>query len=463
MTSNRSGRFGAREAYWLVLALAYAAVLHYGWPGHLSVDSVLALHEGRFGVRESWNPAFFGWLLGVFDRVSPGGGLHMATLSGLLFLGWAGLAALRPRSGWIAPLVAGLLALTPQVLIYQAIVWKDVAFANAAIIGFIALALAVRAPAGRTRWAWLAAAALVFAAGGLFRQNGLLVVAFAAAALAWTRASDGWLRSLGIAAGWAVSVALLTLLLSAVAQPQGVGRPDDAGSKGIRILQTYDLVGAEAIDPSRRLPAIDKADPQAGDYIRETARLAYSPERVDTIGNNSTLERAVNRLPTAAIHADWLDLVTHDPGLYLKLRLGAYRWVVATPVIDRCLPVHLGVSGPAKALKDLHMPLRSDTRDHKLFNYVTWFMDTPAMSHLTYGAVALALALAFLIRRGPGDIPMAGLMTAALGFTASFLFISIACDYRYLYFLDLAAITGAIYFALDPTLSRRTEPRPARR
>jgi hypothetical protein len=46
-------------------------------------------------------------------------------------------------------------------------------------------------------------------------------------------------------------------------------------------------------------------------------------------------------------------------------------------------------------------------------------------------------------------------MAGALGFAASFLVISIACDYRYLYFLDLAAMTGVLYLALDPRLKRR--------
>ena len=38
----------------------------------------------------------------------------------------------------------------------------------------------------------------------------------------------------------------------------------------------------------------------------------------------------------------------------------------------------------------------------------------------------------------------AGLQVAALLFAASFFVISIACDYRYLYFLDLAAMTGVL-------------------
>ena len=43
-----------------------------------------------------------------------------------------------------------------------------------------------------------------------------------------------------------------------------------------------------------------------------------------------------------------------------------------------------------------------------------------------------------------------GLLLSGLGFTASFFLISIACDYRYLYMLDLATLVALVYWALDP-------------
>jgi hypothetical protein len=59
-----------------------------------------------------------------------------------------------------------------------------------------------------------------------------------------------------------------------------------------------------------------------------------------------------------------------------------------------------------------------------------------------------------LIRREPADLAIAALLAGALAAAASFFVISIACDYRYLYFLDLAAITALIYVAIDPRLRR---------
>ena len=75
------------------------------------------------------------------------------------------------------------------------------------------------------------------------------------------------------------------------------------------------------------------------------------------------------------------------------------------------------------------------------------FIGTPVLSHLLFAALALVLMI-LLLRRGQGsDIAVAGLAAAGLVFCLSFFVISIACDYRYLYFLDLAAMTGALKLA----------------
>ncbi|TAJ72183.1 MAG: hypothetical protein EPO51_08710 [Phenylobacterium sp.] len=448
-------QFDARPAYWLTLAGGYGLLLYWNLPGHLTVDSVLALHEGRFGVRTTWNPAFFGWLLGVLDRVHTGTALAVGLAGGLLFGAWALLPALRPRTSWLAPIAAvGLVAL-PQVMIYPAIVWKDVQFAVSAVAGFALLAFGVRDRSHGTPWLSLAFAALLFAAAGLLRQNGLILALPAALAIAWARSGHrGWPRGLVLAGGWLAVVACLTFVLSAVAQPQGAGAPDDAGSKGLRILGTYDVVAASALQSGRPTPHIDAESPEAGAYLRQQAHRLYSPERVDQIGQDPKMGELMRTVSSEAIRAEWLDLIRDQPGLYLRVRALAFGQVVGTPVIDRCLPATVGVEGPAEALKALKMPRRLTQEDRKLFNYLTWYLDTPAMSHLAYAAVALLVGVLLLLRRDPADLVIAGLMAGALGFAASFFAISLACDYRYLYLLDLAAITGLLYLAIDPRLRR---------
>ena len=51
------------------------------------------------------------------------------------------------------------------------------------------------------------------------------------------------------------------------------------------------------------------------------------------------------------------------------------------------------------------------------------------------------------LERRAGDLAMAGLLLAALSYAASLLLIGVACDYRYLYVLDLSAMVGAFYVA----------------
>jgi hypothetical protein len=453
MRAPGGSAFAVRAAYAVVLAVGLALMLRLNLPGHLSVDSVLALREGRFGLRDTWNPAIFGWLLGLLDRVWPGGAL-VVVLDGLLLFGaWAGLAALRPRASWLAPLLAAGVVTLPQVLIYPAIVWKDVLFATTSVAGFVLLAVAARGVLAR-RWPLLAIAALLLAAAGLFRQNGLVMAPFAALALGAVAWPNGRVRAVALAGGWLAAVGALTLLLSAVAKPDGPGAPDHAGAGGLRILQAYDLFGAAALDPTRQMPHIARAAPGLDARIRAGAPRLFSPLRVDYLTNDAALSAELAALKSETLQAEWLRLLATDPALYLRVRAEDFRWVVATPDIDLCLPVHLGVSGPAPALRELGMTERLDHDDRRLLNYVTWFLDTPAMSHVAFGALALVVAVLLLLRRDPADLVIAALLFGALAFTATFLVLSIACDYRYLYTLDIAALTGALYLALDPRLRR---------
>src|SRR5688572_25918774 len=113
----------ARDALRLVLAAAFLAMLGANLPGHLSYDSVAQLHEGHFRVRETWGPVLYACLLGTFDRLIPGTAFYVLASGLLLFGSLATLPALRPRTSWLAAIVALAVALTPQLMIYQGIVW----------------------------------------------------------------------------------------------------------------------------------------------------------------------------------------------------------------------------------------------------------------------------------------------------------------------------------------------------
>jgi hypothetical protein len=99
-------------------------------------------------------------------------------------------------------------------------------------------------------------------------------------------------------------------------------------------------------------------------------------------------------------------------------------------------------------VKALGLFNHQDARDLALEDYASHFYATPVYSHAAYGLVAIVM-IVFLARRGrPGDAAMAAMLVSALAFTACFVMISFACDYRYLYALDLSAMVAVFHLAL---------------
>ena len=440
-----------RQAVRALAGAGLVAMLGVNLPGHLSYDSVAQLYEGHFHVRDTWGPALYAWVLGAFDRVIPGTALYV-TVSGLLFFGsLAVLPDLRPRTRWLAVPVLGLLLLAPQVIIYQGIVWKDVMFANCAVAATVMIALAaLRWDARVRRWALLFAALVLMAAGDQVRQNGIIAGLFAAIALGWIAARGRWRR--GLVWGVSAFAALLVAgwLETRLSEPPAKAGPDTATATGIHIVQTFDVIGAASLDPSYRLDILAAEDPVATQKIRQRGKQDWSGRRVDFIDRDAAIQGPINAISDKAWARQWVDLILRHPALYARVRLEDFRWVFFPPVIDWCLPVYVGVDAPVQKMAPLGIVHRYDQRDVELTNYASWFLGTPVLEHLTWAVVCLALGGLFLWRRETSDIPLAGLQFAGAAFAASFLIISIACDYRYMYFTDVVAMVGLVYAAIDP-------------
>jgi hypothetical protein len=422
----------------------FAAVFAANWPGQMSYDSVVQLADGRSGHYDSWHPVVMAWLLGLSDAVLPGPGLFMVFTLLLLWGAW--LVVLRiGRPGIGAALLLLLVLLTPQLVLYQGEIWKDVLFANAAIASFAALAAAAafweKHPA---RWAWLAISALLLSLATLARQNGILLVPVAAIALgivAARKRAGHWRYGLGLLAA-SLAIALIGNFALSFRSDGGQGASDQ-----LHLALTYDLVGAAKLDPAIRYPVLETRAPRLNAAIRQGGVPLYSPHLVDTLEDSTTLTTEIYRAPKGAIFAAWRDLVFEHPKTYLEERWPVFHWVFAPPDIMVCHPDVVGVDGPKEELDALGLKPHIRPQDRLLYLYVARFFHTPVLSHLLFAMLA-ALTLVLLLRRGHApDIVIAGLLAGALVFSVSFFVISIACDYRYLYFLDLAAMTGMLQLA----------------
>jgi hypothetical protein len=223
--------------------------------------------------------------------------------------------------------------------------------------------------------------------------------------------------------------------------------PDISINRGVRIIEHYDIIGIAARDRSLPLDTFAKVDPLYAAIVREAASGHYSAERVDTLG------AVVDKLwlvPDAVAAEQWRRAIQYDPTAYLYHRGSVYRWLMAPPDPARCLPVHVGVMAPAPLLADLKMAEEVETRDLVLNAFVERLQKTPIFVHANYAALAALLLVGLLLRRDATDWALAAMLASALAFTASFFVISIACDYRYLYFLDLTVMAALLYLAADP-------------
>lgn len=436
----------AERAFGLILIAGYLMVLAIGLPGHLQTDSIVQLLEGRSGIYASFNPRIMSWLLGRFDAVLAGTALFVTVSAGLIYGSLLSLGRLRGRVSWWAVPVAAALAASPLLLIYQGSVLKDVAFANLAVAGFVALAFAAKWRDEPSRAVVpLTAAFVALAIAALTRQNGALAVLMAAIAFVVVTHGRG---RLVVRSGWA-ALAFVAVLGSGVLATKAIERannvPDDATRVGLRVLEHYDIAGIVAAEPDAALPEIERADPKLAALVRRQAPIEYSPERVDKL-----LTINLWGLDDEAVQRTWAGLVMSEPEAYLRHRLSVFGWAFMPPNLGVCLPLHVGVDGPPERLQALGMQRRMDVRDTRAYAYAQRFFPTPVYSHLAYLLVALAVAGLLLTRRDPADLVMVALLAAGVGFAASFLAIAISCDYRYLYFLDLSAMTGLIYLAVDP-------------
>jgi hypothetical protein len=433
----------------LVILAAFAICLTLNWPGHFTWDSVMQLAEGRRGAYSGQHPPVMSWLLGLADRLAPGAALFVVLQAALVFGALAAFALLG-RGSWLAAPLAAAFASAPQLAIYPAIVWKDVLFAAAACGGFAALAWAGAAwDRAARRWPLLAGALLLLTLAALTRQNGLVVLPFAALVLWRGAGHDAPVRErLSAAGGFLAAAAALVITLAAMLGTRVTG------AEGVGVqwahLQTYDIVGAAARDPSIGLEVLRARAPRLEALLREDGVPAYSPSRIDTLADPVFSETDSRPALSRPIAEQWRALILGHPLAYLRQRAAAFAWVLLTPKPAECVMVETGVDGDADALAAAGLRERETARDRALSAYATGLTAWPVYSHALYGAAAVLFLVVLLRRRAPADVAVAAMLASALAFTASFAIISIACDYRYLYFLDLSAIAAALYLAVGP-------------
>lgn len=449
--SPKLNRWAPGAALVAAAVLGLAASVAVNWPGHFPPDGLAQLAQGRSGIYNFWHPPVMAWLLGIANRILAGAPLIIVLTAGLFFAAVTAFALVR-RPGWAGAAVLAILSLSPLVLIYQGLVVKDVLFADASAAGFAAIAWAARVwrqPLPRLILIGIALALLCLAA--LARQNGSVAALAGAMSL-------GAVAAMKAQRSRAMAFAVVTLASAAAMAAAGLSaerwfadhsdhQPEVA--RQWTMLELYDLSGAVRADPGLALPALSKV-PAIDRFVRREAAPAYDPARVDSVLRLERWKQVIAR-PQPAVAAAWRRLILGRPARYLADRWGVFRQVFLTPDIAACDPVLVGVDpGDPALLRAAGLAARDTPKDDWDGDYASAFQDSPVFSHLAYAILALVLLGLAMRDAARGDAAMVatvGMLLAALAYAASFFVISIACDYRYLYFLDVAAMAALVQWA----------------
>ena len=323
----RSAPTGPIAAAIVVAGAAISLALNL--PGHLSYDSVVQLAEGRAGIYAGWHPPVMSWLLGVADAAAPGAALLVIFDTVLIAGALLAFVLLGRGTSWLTVLLAGACATLPQLLIYPGIVWKDVLFAGSATAGFACLAQAAAGWARPARrYGLLMASLLLLTLGALARQNGGVVLPFAAAAVGWIAAQSegrargrrGWTHGLAFLA----AAALIAIGATAALNTRLETGPTRRGQW--ETLQAYDIVSAVSLAPRTDLRVLRSKAPWLERLLRTRGVAAYSPIRADAL--EPVLDEAPAFKDSAGlIAAQWGELILRRPLLYMSVRARAFEWV----------------------------------------------------------------------------------------------------------------------------------------
>ena len=285
----------------------------------------------------------------------------------------------------------------------------------------------------------------------LARQNGAIVAVIGALTLGFidrgAARRKGWLRLAGVAAAALAAMGFAGGLAEAWFSAHSDHSPQNA--RQWMTLQTYDLAGAVRRDPALPLAVLHRSAPAIEDFIRHDAAPAYDPTRIDPMYKTGRWNALLAK-PDPVVGVQWRALMAGWPGLYLAQRWEAFRQVFFTPDIEACAAVLVGVDpGHPDWLRAAGLNARETDKDDWDGDYAHRLPGDAGVRprHLRPDRARPA---------GPGGSrprPRRRPRTDSHGrpadrrawlYAASFALISIACDYRYLYFLDVAAMAAVV-------------------
>jgi len=438
--SRRSTRTIAANA---IIALAGLSMELYAfWPGLMSSDSIVQYTQALLRHYNDQHPPVMAWLWSWTERVISGPGGMLTVHLCLLWTGLWMIAEGARRRGlpytWLVPL-AGLL---PTIANIAGVIWKDVGMA----------------------YALLCAGALLYVSSYCTRKVGIAAVVSALVLIGYATMirANAAAATFGIACYWIATVlprartsrtlvggALAVVLLLSVQQIIERKALDASPRHLSQLVMLFDLAAIACGGADVDIPE----DFRAPGFDRGTLCRAYDPDQVDKLVfvPGSPLVLSYDETPYVTLRKTWLATVRAHPALYVRHHAVAFAGLLGLRDVsknDRYLRQEAmhdnpwGITFTPNRLSRTFDAIVDALADVGVFNGALWL-----------GVAAVLLAV-IARTRAPLAFEFA-LLASAVMYLLPYFFLSLAPNYRFIYWSVLATSVAAVLMALRAAGSSR--------
>ncbi len=420
-----------------IVAIGWAAVLAYAWPGIMTIDCFDQLREGRAGFYTDGHPPIVAVMWRYLDKVVAGpAGMYVLQTTAF----FAGLYAFFRRL-YAAPraaVTAVCVSLFPPILAPMGVVWKDALMASCLVLGLAGLFSKRRgAPVGGLAAMWFASAVRYNAAAATLAPIVLL--------FEW-RAGQRWFVRYGIATAIWIAITASSMLVNKAL----TDRPMHFWTSSVAV---HDIVGTLAkVDDDIPDDELRKVFAGTGLLVDKDIHQAIRAHYKRTDFTNLVIGDArLWDLPImgdqpapaeqrAAIDRAWSAVVSAHPGAYLVHRLDVFAAVLGLAKKSPGVQVQVG-----RGQNRLYaIPMGIDHRPYIAQNKVQHLIEKIAYWTPLFRAglwLLVALVLVVLGRKKRGVLAVLG--SGVLLELSLFPFAG-SPDYRYSHWLVVCTVLAGV-------------------
>ena len=405
------------------------------WPGLMSVDSVVQYTQAVLRHYSDQHPPVMAWLWSWTNRVVPGPGGMLIVHLGLLWIGlWAIAEGARRRGlrhAWIVPLVGFM----PTIANIAGVVWKDIGMAYALLCagGLLYASHRVKRP---KRLVALTAALILMAYATMVRANA--AAATLAVACYWVAVAFPRARLRRAVVGGVALIALL-LVVQQIVERKALSASHQYLSQ---LVLLFDLTGIACGGADVQIPDAFRVSTDKADMLCK----AYDPDQVDKLFffPDSPLRVSYDEGAYKQLRTVWLATILAHPRLYINHHARAFSGLLG---IRRA-------SANDRALRQPFMqpnPWGFTFTSNLLSRGVDATTDALADSGIFSGLLWLSLAVVLLVIIARKRMPLAfesALLASALMYFLPYFFLSLAPNYRFIYWSVLATSVAGVLVAL---------------